>query len=62
MGGEGERGEKGEGGEEAIATHELIQRRYGAGRAAFLRTDVRVEGDVRGCVEEVVRGGGRLDL
>ena len=46
-----------------VPTHELIRQRYGEDRAAFVKVDVCLSDEVRGCVEEAVRmGGGRLDV
>ncbi|GME47820.1 2-(R)-hydroxypropyl-CoM dehydrogenase [Neofusicoccum parvum] len=52
-----------EGEEAALATHELINRKFGTGRAAFARCDVGVAAEVREAVEMAAReGGGRLDI
>lgn len=45
-----------------VATHELIARRHGDGRAAFRRVDVTVEEEVRAMVDAVVERAGRLDV
>lgn len=47
-----------------ILTRELISQRMGGDRntAKFVRTDVRVEGDMKACVEEVIKTTGRLDV
>lgn len=47
---------------EDIPTHELIRSRFGAEKAAFVKTDVGVEEDVQNCVQEAVQHGGRLDV
>lgn len=45
-----------------VPTHELICRRYGAGRAEFVKADVRVAGEVEALVGRAVEVGGRLDV
>ena len=47
-----------------IPTHELIAQRMGgdSNKAKFVRTDVRVEGDMKACVEEATKTTGRLDV
>lgn len=48
--------------EEDVSTHDLIEQRYGEGRARFVRTDVGVSKDVEACVAEAVKWGGKLDI
>ena len=45
-----------------IPTHELINKRYGDGKAVFVRTDVAIAGEVKNLVDEAVRAGARLDV
>ena len=45
-----------------IPTHDLVQQRYGSGRAIFVRTDVGVESHLQECVAEAVEKAGRLDM
>lgn len=47
-----------------IPTHELIAQRMGgdSNKAKFVRTDVRVKGDMKACVEEATKTTGRLDV
>lgn len=45
-----------------IPTHDLVQQRYGNGRAMFVRTDVGVESHLKECVAEAVEKAGRLDM
>jgi hypothetical protein len=47
---------------EATPTHELLQERYGRGKAVFVKADVGIEKDMEGCVAEAVKRGGRLDM
>lgn len=52
-----------EGEDAELPTHELVEKRFGRGRAAFARCDVGVAAEVEGAVEMAVReGGGRLDM
>ncbi|KAL8791247.1 MAG: hypothetical protein Q9213_000204 [Squamulea squamosa] len=48
--------------EPGVPTHELINSRYGDGRALFIKTDVTVAADVENMVKEAVKAGGRLDV
>lgn len=48
--------------EPGVATHDLIIRRYGEGKAFYVKTDVGVGKDVDECVHQAVRLGGRLDM
>ena len=48
--------------ESGVATHELICRRNGPGKAVFWKTDVGVGQNVERCVQEAVRSTGRLDM
>lgn len=48
--------------EPGVATHDLITRRYGAGKGVFVKTDVGVGKEVDECVREAVRVGGWLDM
>jgi len=48
--------------DEELSTHDLIEQRYGKGRALFIRTDVALSKDVEACVEEAVARGGKLDI
>ncbi len=48
--------------EAATSTDELICKRYGEGKAKFVKTDVTAGKEVRASVEEAVRSGGRLDV
>ena len=45
-----------------VPTHELINMRYGDGKAVFVKADVTVAEEVRNMVAEAVRIGGRLDV
>ena len=45
-----------------IPTHEVICKRYGDGRAVFVKTDVTVGTQVEALVQEAVQIGGRLDI
>ncbi|KAH7052076.1 putative short-chain dehydrogenase [Macrophomina phaseolina] len=51
-------------GEDAVLpTHELIEKKFGKGRAAFAKCDVGEPKDVKEAVELAVRqGGGRMDI
>lgn len=51
-------------GEDAVLpTHELIEKKFGKGRAAFAKCDVGEPKDVKEAVELAVRqGGGRMDM
>lgn len=57
---------KGSGEEEVEAgpTHEVINKKYGAGKARFVNVDVGNSAQMKGAVEEAVREGGtgRLDV
>lgn len=48
--------------EPEVATHELICKRHGVGKAVFIKTDVGVGGDVERCVKEAVGSAGKLDM
>lgn len=48
--------------EAEVPTHELICQRYGEGKAAFVRADASVAGDMEGVVKKAVEMGGRLDV
>ena len=48
--------------EPAVATHELICKRHGVGKALFIKTDVGVGEDVERCVQAAVNSAGRLDM
>lgn len=48
--------------EAATSTHDLICKRYGDGKAKFVKTDVTVGKEVEALVQEAVRSGGRLDV
>ncbi len=43
-------------------THELICKKYGDGKAVYVRTDVGVGGEVERAVGLAVEKGGRLDM
>ena len=43
-------------------THELICKRYGQGKAVYVKTDVGVGEDVEKAVGVAVKEGGRLDM
>ena len=43
-------------------THELICKKYGEGKAVYVKTDVGVGEDVERAVELAVEKGGRLDM
>ena len=45
-----------------VPTHELICRRYGPGKAVYVKADVTVAGDVEHLVKRAVEVGGRLDV
>ena len=47
-----------------MPTHELIAQRMGddSNKAKFVRKDVRVEGDMKACVEEATKTIWRLDV
>ena len=55
-------GEEGPDEEQGVATHDVITRQHGVGKAAFVRTNVGVGNDVESCVREAVRLCGRLDM
>ena len=48
--------------EPGVPTHEVIQKRFGEGKAIFVRTDVSVSADVEDLVKKAVEIGGRLDV
>ena len=48
--------------ESEAPTHELVCKRYGEGKAAFVKVDVTKATEVEHVVKEVVRLGGRLDV
>lgn len=48
--------------EPGVPTHELINKRFGDGKATFVKTDVTVAAEVDNMVKEAVRLGGRLDV
>lgn len=48
--------------EPGVPTHELINERFGKGKATFVKTDVTVANEVENMVKEAVRLGGRLDV
>ncbi|KAL8709774.1 MAG: hypothetical protein Q9220_005560 [cf. Caloplaca sp. 1 TL-2023] len=48
--------------EPEVPTDELINRRYGGGKAVFIKTDVTVAEDVENMVKVAVKVGGRLDV
>ena len=48
--------------EPGVATHDLIERRYGKGKAVFVKADVTVAENVEGLVKKAVEVGGRLDV
>ena len=54
--------EEGPDDEQGVATHDVIARRHGAGKAAFVSTNVGVGKDVEECIREAVRRCGRLDM
>ena len=43
-------------------THELICKKYGEGKAVYVKTDVGVGEDVERAVELAVEKGGKLDM
>lgn len=45
-----------------IHTHDLINQRYGEGKAIYVKTDVTKAEEVEHAVKEAVRVGGRLDV
>ena len=45
-----------------VPTHELICRRYGPGKAVYVKADVTVASDVESLVRRAVEVGGRLDV
>ena len=45
-----------------MATHDLIERRYGKGKAVYVKADVTVAANVEGLVRKAVEVGGRLDV
>lgn len=45
-----------------ISTHELICKKYGEGKAIYVKANVTVAKDVEYMVQEAVRVGGRLDV
>ncbi|GAM42260.1 short-chain dehydrogenase [Talaromyces pinophilus] len=55
---EARRGSEGE----DIATHEVICRAYGEGKARFVKCDVGVSEDVKQVIRVAVEDGGRLDV
>lgn len=48
--------------EPGVPTHELINKRYGEGKAVFVKTDVTVAEEVQTLVKTAVEVGGRLDV
>lgn len=48
--------------EAGVPTHELICKRYGEGKALYVKSDVTVAAEVKSLVEEAVKVGGRLDV
>ena len=48
--------------EAEIQTHALICKRYGEGKAIYIKTDVTIAEDVERVVKEAVNFGGRLDV
>jgi NAD(P)-dependent dehydrogenase (short-subunit alcohol dehydrogenase family) len=48
--------------EAGVPTHELICKRYGEGRALYVKADVTVAEEVESLVEQAVKVGGRLDM
>lgn len=48
--------------EASVPTHELIRRRYGEGKAEFVKADATVSADMEGVVKKAVEIGGRLDV
>ena len=48
--------------EPTVHTHDLINKRYGEGKALFVRTDVTIGQEVDNMVKEAVKAGGRLDV
>lgn len=48
--------------EAKVPTHELVCRRYGEGKAAFVKADVTVGADMERVVKKAVEIGGRLDV
>ena len=55
-------GKEGPDEEQGVATHDVITRRHGVGKGAFVRTNVGVGKDVEECVREAVQLCGRLDM
>ena len=43
-------------------THELVCKKYGKGKAIYIKADVTVAKEVEHVVQEAVRVGGRLDV
>lgn len=48
--------------EPGVPTHELINKRYGEGKAEFVKADATVGDDVERAVNRAVEVGGRLDV
>lgn len=48
--------------EATVPTHDLICRRYGEGKAVFVKADATVSADVEQVVKKAVEIGGRLDV
>ncbi len=48
--------------EAAKATHEILQEKYGADHAIFVKTNALDESEVQACVKEAISKGGRLDM
>ncbi|KAL8984767.1 MAG: hypothetical protein Q9177_004612, partial [Variospora cf. flavescens] len=48
--------------EPGVPTHDLINRRYGEGKAVFVQGDATVAADVERAVKKAVELGGRLDV
>lgn len=48
--------------EPGVPTHDLINRRYGEGKASFVQADATVSEDVERAVKKAVEVGGRLDV
>ncbi|KAL8668837.1 MAG: hypothetical protein Q9168_006551, partial [Polycauliona sp. 1 TL-2023] len=48
--------------EPGVPTHDLINKRYGEGKAEFVKADATVGEEVEGVVKRAVECGGRLDV
>ena len=47
---------------EEEATHDIICKKHGPGKAIFTKTDMSEPEDIEACVQEAVTKGGKLDV